>query len=159
MSKNNGDRPKLSNGMVMSAIVARPDLSDVEVRVALLILRERNEETLECRIAERGIALLCGQKRYAVNRIIKKLIEKDILISKCDYDDIKKRKSPCYYFFMEDFTDALDMSPPLSIDLKTLKKLGAALDDIGMSHILDLLQGQIKDGQQSTASKEGQLLQ
>lgn len=143
MSESNGTRPCVDNSRVMESIVTRSDLSDLEIRVALLILSFRDPHTLRCTVTERTLALMTGKKRNQIHYAIKKLKEDNTIQSYARYNPAKKKRGACFYFFMEDIHQALAMNPPLGIDAETLKNLGDTLENIGMNHLLNFTKQQL----------------
>jgi hypothetical protein len=102
VSNSNGTKATLNTSLVLSGLMSRSDLPDVELRVALKILSRRDDTNAWCQIAQSTLADYMRIPQQTVNRIVAKLRVKKILESTWTYDLTTHRRGSAQYFFLAD---------------------------------------------------------
>lgn len=102
VSKNNGTRPHLDKIGTFQHIIDREDLTDQLKKLSLKILRHRNDYEGGCYPEQRMLASYMGVSRQSIQKMLKQLVSKGILV--CAWSDTWTRygRGPSHYFFLYD---------------------------------------------------------
>jgi hypothetical protein len=98
---------KLSNAKVLTTL-AKSNLKDDELRVAVTILAHRNESKLLCIPSQDTLAKLSLKKQPHISRLVKRLKNKGVLETIRTINHNNQLKAPTQYAFLCDFLDAIN---------------------------------------------------